>query len=106
RGYAGLALSQFDSYYGVPGGHHHEDGGGEESHGGVRIDLRQSRVDGKFGLYEPLPVLDELRFKLGYADYAHDEIEGSGEIGTRFSNESWEGRMEAVHRPLGAIEGV
>jgi iron complex outermembrane receptor protein len=97
RGHAGLSVARFESYYGIPGG-------GEES--GVRIDMDQTRLDTRFGRYEPFGFLDELRVSLGYADYAHREIEGSGEVGTRFSNDSWETRIEAVHRPLGGIEGV
>lgn len=100
QGYAGLSVSRFDSYYGVPGGHDHDDGGGEEEHGGVRIDMAQTRLDTKFGLYDVLSALEELRFRFGYADYRHDEIESSGEIGTRFDSDSWEGRIEGVHRPL------
>lgn len=97
RGYAGASVARFNSYYGIPGS-------GEES--GVRIDMEQTRLDSKFGLYDPLGFLDELRFQLGYADYAHKEIEGSGDVGTRFNNDSWEARAEAVHKPIGAIEGV
>lgn len=93
-GYAGFSLAQFNSYYGVPG----DDP--------VRIDMRQNRLDGKFGLYEPLSFLDELRLKLGYANYVHDEIESTGERATRFDSESWEARLEAEHKPLGAIRGV
>ncbi|WP_374466888.1 TonB-dependent receptor [Ferrovibrio sp.] len=93
-GYAGFSLTQFNSYYGVPG----DDP--------VRIDMRQNRLDGKFGLYEPLSFLDELRLKFGYANYVHDEIEATGARATRFDSESWEARLEAEHKPLGAIRGV
>ncbi len=92
-GYAGMALSRFHSYYGVPGADP------------VHIALRQTRLDAQFGLYDPLPLVSELRGKFGYADYKHDEIEPAGEIATRFNNDSWEGRLEALHK-LGNIEGV
>lgn len=97
RGYAGLSVSRLDSYYGIPGS-------GDES--GVRIDMWQSRLDTKFGLYEPVSFLDELRFKFGFSDYGHSEIERSGNIGTRFNNDSWELRSEGLHKPFGGIEGV
>lgn len=94
-GYAGLSLSRFDSYYGVPGADP------------VRIDMWQTRLDTKFGLYEPLRFLDEVKLKFGYADYLHDEIEQTGERATRFDSESWEARLEAMHKPLfGGNEGV
>lgn len=92
-GYAGMAVSRFHSYYGVPGTDP------------VHIALRQTRLDAQFGLYDPLPLVSELRGKFGYADYKHDEIEPAGEIATRFNNDSWEGRLEALHK-LGNIEGV
>jgi iron complex outermembrane receptor protein len=87
-GYAGASVSRFDSYYGVPGGE------------GTHIDLEQTRLDTKFGLYEPFGFLDELKFKFGVASYQHDEIEASGQPATRFSNNNWEARAEAVHKPL------
>lgn len=93
-GHAGLSVSQFNSYYGVPGSDP------------VRIDMSQTRLDSKFGLYEPLRFLDEVTLKLGYADYLHDEIEASGQPATRFDSESWEARLEATHKPIGDIEGV
>ncbi|MBX3455588.1 TonB-dependent receptor [Ferrovibrio sp.] len=93
-GYGGLSLARMNSYYGVPGADP------------VRIDMHQTRLDGKFGLYDPLPGLHELRGKLGYADYKHDEIEQTGEIGTRFNLDNWEGRLEALHEPIAGIEGV
>jgi iron complex outermembrane receptor protein len=94
-GYAGLSVAKFSSYYGVPGGER------------VHIDLEQRRLDGKFGLYEPLGFLDELNVKAGIADYQHDEIESTGVRATRFQNDSWEARAEALHKPIFAgIEGV
>ncbi|MCW0235454.1 MAG: TonB-dependent receptor [Ferrovibrio sp.] len=94
-GYAGASVTQFNSYYGVPGSDP------------VRIDMSQTRLDTKFGLYEPLRFLDEVKLKFGYADYLHDEIEPNGQPATRFDSESWEARLEAVHKPIFAgIEGV
>lgn len=93
-GYAGASVTQFNSYYGVPGSDP------------VRIDMSQTRLDTRVGLYEPLRFLDEVKLKFGYADYLHDEIEPSGQPATRFDSESWEARLEAVHKPIGGIEGV
>jgi len=94
-GYAGASISRFSSYYGIPG---------DEA---VHIDLQQTRLDTRFGLYDPLPSLEEVKLKLGYANYLHDEIEPTGEPATRFDNDSWEARLEAVHQPLfGGNDGV
>ncbi len=94
-GYAGASVSRFSSYYGVPG----DDP--------VHIDMNQTRLDTRFGLYDPLPMLEEVKLKFGYANYLHDEIEPSGEPATRFDNDSWEARLEAVHKPIfGGNDGV
>lgn len=94
-GYAGASVSRLSSYYGIPG---------DEA---VHIDLQQTRLDTRFGLYDPLPALEEVKLKLGYANYLHDEIEPDGQPATRFDNDSWEARLEAVHKPVfGGNDGV
>lgn len=94
-GYAGASVSRFNSYYGVPGSDP------------VHIDLHQTRLDTRFGFYDPLPMLEEVKLKFGYANYLHDEIEASGQPATRFDNDSWEARLEAIHKPLiGGNDGV
>lgn len=97
RGFLGLSLSGFDTEYGVPG-HAHE---GEEA---VRIDLQQRRGDLRGELRDPLRGLSSVRVRFGLADYEHKELEG-GAVGTTFTNNAWEGRLEATHRPLGALSG-
>lgn len=87
-GYAGASLSRMNSWYGIPG---------DEA---VHIDLQQTRLDTRFGLYGPLPALEEVKLKLGYASYLHDEIEADGQPATRFDNDSWEARLEAIHKPI------
>lgn len=94
-GYAGASVSQLSSYYGIPG---------DEA---VHIDLQQTRLDTRFGFYDPLPMLEEMKLALGYASYLHDEIEPDGQPATRFDNDSWEARLEAIHRPIfGGNDGV
>jgi iron complex outermembrane receptor protein len=106
RGFLGLALSAFDTEYGVPG-HVHEEGEEEAAAGaeeGVRIDLQQRRGDLRGELRNPLRGLSSVRVRFGVADYQHQELEG-GAVGTTFTNNAWEGRLEATHRPLGALSG-
>lgn len=94
-GYAGASVSRMNSYYGIPG---------DEA---VHIDLQQTRLDTRVGLYDPLPMLEEVKLKLGYANYLHDEIEPNGEPATRFDNDSREARLEAIHKPFfGGNDGV
>ena len=108
NGFFGISGTAMDTNYGVPGGHGHEEGHDddhddddhdEEEEGGVTIDLQQRRLDligeieGDFALFE------KIKMRFGYADYEHAEIEPSGEVGTLFSNEGWEGRLELVSKP-------
>lgn len=113
RGFVGLSFSGLDSNYGVPGhavhaddeeeGEHEEE---EEEHSdGVRIDLQQRRIDLK-AAYEPTGgPFRSLRLRVGRSDYEHVELEGD-EVGTRFTNEGIEARLEGGHRPLGLLNGT
>jgi iron complex outermembrane recepter protein len=107
RGYLGFSVTNFSTLYGVPGHAHHEGEEGEEEEEeepGVRIDLDQRRYDVE-GEVNQLGLFSSIRLRAGTTDYQHDELEGE-EIGTRFTNDAWEGRLEANHRPFGAIVGT
>ena len=101
RGFVGFAVSQFDTNYGIPGGHGHEEGeeGGEgeeeEEDENVTIDLDQTRIDLNAAL-ELDGLFERLQFFGGYADYEHTEFEAPGEPGTVFANEGFEGRLELI----------
>ena len=115
-GHVGLAITRYDTYYGVPGhAHEHEEehegeAGHDEEHGeeegGVRIDLKQTRYDAKLEIFDPLPGFTRLRGALVLSDYEHTEIEPSGEPGTVFGNDGTEFRLEATHAPIGQLTGV
>ena len=91
-------------------GHHDEEddehGHDEEEEGGVRIDMRQTRYDFAAALDDPFPGLSRIKMRWGFNDYQHDEIEPNGEVATAFDNEEVEGRVEFVHNPIGAWNGV
>jgi len=95
-GFIGISVGRFTNNYGVPG----------SPEGDIRIDQEQMRYDLDAALETPVPGVKELRTRWGRNDYEHDEIEESGEIGTHFSNEEWEGRFELIHQPLGNWDGV
>ncbi len=90
----GMSFSLNDSNYGVPGG-------GEEI---IRIVLDQKRFDLKGHLDHDFLIFEEARLRFGYGDYEHTELEGT-EIGTVFTNEGWEGRMELIQREMGRLHG-
>ena len=106
RGFIGLAVSGFDTTYGVPGGHHEEEEGEEEEaeeeeeEGGVFIELEQRRVDLNAGWEFDGPI-EKVQVFAGYADYEHVEFEGPGEVGTVFENEGFEIRAEAIQAERG-----
>lgn len=59
------------------------------------IDQEQTRVDGRIEV--PLTgIFSQVRARGGYADYHHDEIEDTGEIGSSFYSKGGEGRIELV----------
>lgn len=106
RGFIGVAVSDYDSNYGIPG-HHHDDGSlpPVEDEAPVRIDLHQQRVDVKARLDNPLPGFETAKLRIGRNDYEHVELEGA-EVGTRFENQAMDSRLELVHAPLGGMRGV
>lgn len=114
RGFVGLAVSAYDADYGLPGGHgHHEEEeeespGEEEEHGeegNPVLDLEQTRVDFEAGLAEPFQGIASLNLRVGVNDYEHTEVEGSGEIGTKFTTEAFEGRVALAHEEIAGIAG-
>jgi iron complex outermembrane receptor protein len=105
QGYLGLSVSGMNNDYGVPGhGHHgHEEElpglpGGEEGEEeeGVVIGLEQRRFDAEGLARFSSGSVQTVKGRFGYSDYEHTEFEGE-EIGTRFTNEQWEGRLEVNH---------
>jgi len=100
NGYLGVALSRFETQYGVPA---HEEAG--EPAERVRIDLEQSRADLKGSWLGVTERLQAVNVRFGSSEYRHVELEG-GEIGTVFSNDAYEGRLELLHAPIGHWDGA
>ncbi len=108
-GFIGFAVSQIDNEYGIPPGAHEHEGEDEEplaeSSELVRIDSQQKRYDIRADIHNLAPGIDNVRWFLSYTDYQHDELEG-GDVGTQWSNESWENRIELLHAPIAGFHGV
>lgn len=111
-GYFGIAVSQYDNEYGVPGAHGHDEHGDEEhedeeeEEGGTRIDMKQSRYDLAGAWHLDRFMIERAKIRWGFNNYAHNEIEADGAIGTMFSNDEWEGRLEFILQPIGRWDGV
>jgi iron complex outermembrane receptor protein len=92
-GFLGASYSGFNSDYGNPA---------EEE---VHIEMKQRRLDARGEITQPFAFLRGLKARFGSTDYEHTEFEGA-EVGTVFKNESWEARLEAPQRAIGAWEGA
>ena len=93
-GRIGLAVDTYDSDYGVT------------AEPDVTIKLKRDHV-GLASEFKGLEgLLRSVRFNANYTDYEHREIEGGGEVGTVFSSEGHDFRIEAEHAPMGAVRGV
>lgn len=107
NGFIGLALSGYNTLYGIPGGAHaHEEGEDHDAEAeAVRIDMYQSRIDFKAGVDGPIRGVEKTVFKFTRNDYEHVELEGD-DVGTRFENEAYEARLELNLKPIGVWTGA
>lgn len=48
----------------------------------------------------------QISAQASHTDYQHEEVEGSGEVGTTFDSRGRELRLQARHAPLGPLTGV
>jgi len=93
-GYLGFDAGHLASNYDIPGE-------------GARIDLRQLRYDVKGEITRRfLPGIVRIKVQVGHTDYEHQELEPSGEVGTTFLNDEFEGRLEMLHDPIGIGSGA
>ncbi|TMJ16660.1 MAG: TonB-dependent receptor [Alphaproteobacteria bacterium] len=91
----GFSVNRYDSLYGVPVRYSLVPGVEAEA---PRIDVKQTRFDGRGEFDIGSGFLETVRLRGGYSDYRHDELEASGGIGTSFFNKGAEGRLEFVQR--------
>jgi iron complex outermembrane receptor protein len=94
RGYLGVAVDTTRNDYGIVA---------EED---VLIRMQRDKLALAGEWRNPGGAIRAVRGRLQSTDYEHEEVEGSGEVGTRFSNEGTDGRLEIEHAPIGALKGV
>lgn len=129
NGYLGVAYTEQNSEYGLPGHNHayedchphgsslhcggHDHGGEDHDHehehaadGHVPfVDLVSRRVDVRGEVRTPFPGVERVSFRGGHTDYAHDEVD-AGVVSTTFTNKGHELRLEVQHAPVGLLSGV
>ena len=93
-GYTGLAFTTHRMDYGNP----LEDGG--------KFDLNSNKYDYVFEKRDLSPLIKKIKFKLGYSDYDHKELEPSGDVGSEFIDKGTNGKLEFVHSVFNKSSGV
>jgi iron complex outermembrane receptor protein len=96
-GYAGVAYRFLGNEYGLPGGF-------VGAHpGGVDIAMRRHSVRAEADWHPTSPRVESVRATVTFSDYLHDEIEGDGEVATRYQQRMTVGEVVARHRPIGGV---
>lgn len=98
----GFSINRLDSLYGIPIRFSLDPAVEAEA---VRIDLHQTRVDGRAELDLGDGFLDLVRLRGGHSTYRHSEIDETGAVGTTFFNTGYEGRLEFVQSGRGGLGG-
>lgn len=93
-GQVGFSAATLESKYGNP------------TLEGSQIDLTQNRYDLDALVKEPFNGFENLRFKLGYSDYKHSELDLDNIPQVNFSNRALESRLEMSHKPLAGWRGT
>jgi iron complex outermembrane receptor protein len=93
-GYVGASVGSHNNRYGVP------------TAGGSQIDQSQMRYDIDSLVKRPFAGFENLRFKIGYTDYKHTELDLANAPQTRFANKALETRAELSHLPLAGWRGT
>lgn len=104
-GFAGVSFTQFNSLYGIPGA--------EALTSRTRIDMQQEKLQSRGEWRVRDYGVEAIRYWLGSSTYRHNEVgfeTGAPEIGSRFTNDEIEGRVEVQHLPvstaLGEVRGA
>lgn len=72
----------------------------------VTVEVDQNKFDFKTTLKKPFRFFSEdIRLHMSYTDYQHQEI-ADNQVEAKFSNDTYEGRIEVPHIPLGPFKGV
>jgi iron complex outermembrane receptor protein len=98
QGYAGVSVEDYHNEYGVT------------VEPDVRIQMQRQRLATAGEWRDPLPGLARVNWQFANSRYKHQEVEGSGAIGTVFQSSGKDGRVEAQHAAIqtgaGTLSGV
>ena len=118
QGFVGFSYGRLDRDYGIPG-HSHDDEHEEEDHdedeheeheeegheAGTAAEMEQDRLQIISEVNFTDNFIKQLFTRFAYTDYQHQEIEG-GEVGTVFSNKSYELKADIYHQEVSGWQGA
>lgn len=93
RGFAGASVDTYRNDYGVT------------AEPDVTIQMKRERLALAAERRLDGPI-EQLSLRFGDTRYQHQEIEGTGEVGTTFKSSGQDLRIEARHAPIGGLRGV
>ena len=102
-GTLGFSVNYFNSVYGLPTRFSLDPATPQPN---SRIDLDQLRFDLKGSIQPGGRLIDEIRFRFGYADYRHDEFLDTGPVTATFLNRAFDARGEIAVVPLGPVRST
>lgn len=98
HGYLGVSVDHYDNRYGIV------------VEPDVTVDMKRDHLGLAGELRAPAGTdvlgFTRLRAHLNSTRYQHQEIEGSGAVGTTFKTAGQEARLEATHAPLRSLGGL
>lgn len=108
-GFVGLGYSRWESEYSLP-----EVFLGEGEEEKESIDAESDRFDFRSELYDPMSGIHTARLKLSYSEYEQaenathfdDGVFEESDTHVEFNNDETDARLELLHNPIGAWEGV
>lgn len=107
NGYVGISYGLMNRTYGVPGHAHHEEQPADALYQdeGVLAVMQQHRFQLLSELNFTEHFINRVNTKFAFTDYQHQEIE-QGAVGTQFSNNSGELRIDLYHQESSGFSGA
>jgi iron complex outermembrane receptor protein len=93
-GFIGASASKLTNVYGIP------------SEEGSKIDQAQTRYDIDSLVRNPFAGFESFKFKAGYTDYKHAELNEDNSPAVLFTNRTVETRAELTHSPIAALHNM
>lgn len=94
QGYAGVSVDDYRNTYGTT------------IEPDVTIRMQSQRLATAGEWRDAQAAVRRLSWQASRSRYEHQEVEGSGAVGTTFKSRGSSGRLELEHAPLGAVRGV